>query len=77
MRKCECEALRGRGLDANEGWMQVPPYALVLMTFSKRLHSIYVLRMFNDGVAMLFLYAAVLAWTSKRPRWTTGCIIFR
>lgn len=57
--------------------MQVPPYALVLITLSKRLHSIYVLRMFNDGVGMVFFYAAVLAWTSKKPKWTLGSILFR
>jgi alpha-1,3-mannosyltransferase len=57
--------------------MQVPPYALILVTLSKRLHSIYVLRLFNDGMAMLFFYAAVLAWTNKRPFITAGSILFR
>ena len=56
---------------------QIPPYALVFITLSKRLHSIYVLRMFNDGVGMLFLYGAVMAWTARRPRWNVGCVLFR
>ena len=56
---------------------QVPPYALIFLTLSKRLHSIYVLRMFNEGVGMLFLYGAVVAWTASRPRWNIGCVLFR
>lgn len=55
----------------------MPPYALIFLTLSKRLHSIYVLRMFNDGVGMLFLYGAVVAWTAPRPKWNVGCVLFR
>ncbi|EKX45756.1 hypothetical protein GUITHDRAFT_108213 [Guillardia theta CCMP2712] len=36
-----------------------PGWSLVLLCISKRIHAIYMLRMFNDGVAMLFLFAAV------------------
>lgn len=41
----------------------VPPLALVGLCLSKRVHSIFVLRLFNDGVAALLLYAAVLLFT--------------
>ncbi|SCZ96115.1 BZ3500_MvSof-1268-A1-R1_Chr8-1g10015 [Microbotryum saponariae] len=57
----------------------VPPYALVLLCLSKRLHSIYALRLFNEAPAMLLFYAAVLAWTRPNggPKiWTTGTLLF-
>lgn len=39
---------------------KVPPYVLVISAFtSYRIHSIYVLRLFNDPIAILFLYLAL------------------
>ncbi|GAA5966406.1 hypothetical protein JCM21900_006173 [Sporobolomyces salmonicolor] len=62
---------------------RVPPYALIFLTISKRLHSLYVLRMFNDCIAMLFLYAAVCMYSteggSRREvgrRWIWGTLLF-
>lgn len=52
----------------------VPPYALVLLALSKRVHSIYLLRLFNDGVAMLPLYVSILLMQSKR--WVAGLAAF-
>ena len=38
---------------------------LVLLMLSRRIHSIYVLRLFNDPFAMFFLYAAILSLLNK------------
>ncbi|SCV67200.1 BQ2448_5846 [Microbotryum intermedium] len=57
----------------------IPPYALMLLCLSKRLHSIYALRLFNEAPAMVLFYAAVLAWTRPnrgRKSWITGTLLF-
>jgi len=43
-----------------------------LLALSKRVHSIFALRLFNDPVAMLFLYCAVLL--AMRNRWTVASL---
>ncbi|XP_065366906.1 lethal(2)neighbour of tid protein 2 [Calliphora vicina] len=54
---------------------KVPPYVLVISAFtSYRIHSIYVLRLFNDPVAILFLYAALNLFLDRR--WTWGSVCF-
>ncbi|KAF9427098.1 dolichyl-P-Man:Man(5)GlcNAc(2)-PP-dolichol alpha-1,3-mannosyltransferase [Podila epigama] len=52
----------------------VPPYVLIFLCLSKRLHSIYVLRLFNDPVAMFFMYAATLSFLHRR--WTLSNTFF-
>ena len=54
---------------------KLPPYALVFMSLtSYRVHSIYVLRLFNDPVAMLLLYVAVNLFASGR--WSAGSVFY-
>ncbi|KAJ5098465.1 hypothetical protein N7532_005466 [Penicillium argentinense] len=44
-----------------------PPYLFPLLALSKRLHSIYMLRMFNDGIAAFFMWAAIYLWMKRKP----------
>ena len=48
---------------------------LIFMVFtSHRVHSLFMLRLFNDPVAMLFLYGSLVAFTGRK--WTTGSVLF-
>ena len=48
--------------------------AMAITCLSKRLHSIFVLRLFNDGIAMLFLYASISLFLNNYWKW--GCLCF-
>ena len=53
----------------------IPPYVLMLISFtSYRVHSLFVLRLFNDGVSMFFLYISIYYFTQKQ--WSIGCVFF-
>ncbi|KAK9245659.1 glycosyltransferase [Lipomyces tetrasporus] len=52
---------------------KAPLYAFPLVILSKRLHSIYMLRLFNDTFAILIAYLSVLAW--QNHYWLIGSII--
>jgi alpha-1,3-mannosyltransferase len=47
---------------------------MAFLCFSKRLHSIFMLRLFNDGPTMMFLYASIVSFIHNY--WNIGCILF-
>ncbi|EFA05490.1 lethal(2)neighbour of tid protein [Tribolium castaneum] len=54
---------------------KIPPYALVLTTLtSYRIHSIYVLRLFNDPIAVLLFYISLNLFISNR--WLIGSFFY-
>lgn len=56
--------------------LQVPPFVFFFMCCaSYRVHSIFMLRLFNDPVAMALLFLSINLILARR--WGWGCCFFR
>lgn len=52
----------------------LPSIFLPFLCLSRRIHSIFMLRMFNDCIAMMFCYIAIIFFINNK--WLRGCILF-
>eukprot|EP00921_Rhytidocystis_pertsovi_P015814 GHVQ01025070.1.p1 GENE.GHVQ01025070.1~~GHVQ01025070.1.p1 ORF type:complete len:534 (-),score=24.86 GHVQ01025070.1:1496-3097(-) len=59
---------------SEEPWIQPIYVALLMLIASKRIHSIFLLRLFNDGVAMTLLYLSLLLLL--RSQFVAACIVY-
>ncbi|KAI4115775.1 MAG: hypothetical protein LQ338_007812, partial [Usnochroma carphineum] len=53
---------------------KAPPYIFPLLILSKRLHSIFLLRLFNDCFAIGFLFITIYAYQHRI--WTVGSVAY-
>jgi len=53
---------------------KVPPYVFPLLILSKRLHSVFMLRCFNDCFAAFFLWITIYLF--QRKWWTAGALSY-
>ncbi|KAL4785552.1 glycosyltransferase [Aspergillus varians] len=54
--------------------VRAPPYLFPLLVLSKRLHSVYMLRLFNDGLAALAMWGSI--WFFMNRKWAPAVILW-
>jgi alpha-1,3-mannosyltransferase len=52
----------------------LPPLAIVALLASRRVMSLFVLRLFNDALQSLLMYASIVLFAHNR--WSLGCLVF-
>ncbi|KAM9972091.1 hypothetical protein ACTFIW_003441 [Dictyostelium discoideum] len=58
----------------NNVFLKIPFYIIIFLCLSKRIHSIFALRMFNDCISMLLFYISL--YLIIKGRWNLGCLFF-
>lgn len=53
---------------------RLPLWSALLLLVSRRVMSLFVLRLFNEGVQILLMYIAIALLASNR--WMSGCLVF-
>lgn len=53
---------------------KVPPHVFPMLLLSKRMHSIFTLRLFNDCFAVFFFFVAI--YCLQKRWWTAGSVIY-
>lgn len=51
-----------------------PLWIIIFLIVSRRVSSLFVLRLFNDGVQMLFLYASIVLFLNNK--WSVGSFVY-
>jgi len=50
------------------GRRRIPPWVVLLLLLTKRVRSIFMLRLFNDGIATMIMYICVLMVLKRKVR---------
>ncbi|KAK5576305.1 hypothetical protein RB653_007446 [Dictyostelium firmibasis] len=58
----------------NNIFLKIPFYIIIFLCLSKRIHSIFALRMFNDCISMFLFYISL--YLIIKGRWNLGCLFF-
>ena len=70
--------VRDKTRDDDSRTRHIPQALLIPLVLSKRVHSIYLLRLFNDPITMCLFYSSVLVFMQRSLRtWRIGSVLYR